>query len=155
MQRYMQEIHTLHVYVDIIVYSTHVKHFKTKREIMQDYKYETTPYDHQRVALEASWSADYYALFMEMGTGKSKVLIDNMAMLYLEGQINFALIIAPKGVYRNWVQREIPEHLSDDVPRRIIKWVSSPNKKQKAALRSRGQFAPCMWVIVKGVRPCN
>ena len=52
---------------------------------------------------------------MEMGTGKSKVLIDNMAMLYLEGQINFALVIAPKGVYRNWVAKEIPEHMSDDV----------------------------------------
>ncbi|BCV06353.1 MAG: hypothetical protein CM15mV131_260 [uncultured marine virus] len=33
---------------------------------------------------------------MEMGTGKSKVLVDNMAMLYDKGKINGALIIAPK-----------------------------------------------------------
>ncbi len=39
---------------------------------------------------------------MEMGTGKSKVLVDNIAMLYDKGKINAALIIAPKGVYRNW-----------------------------------------------------
>ena len=34
---------------------------------------------------------------MEMGTGKSKVLVDNIAMLYDKGKINAALIIAPKG----------------------------------------------------------
>ena len=73
---------------------------------------------------------------MEMGTGKSKVLIDNMAMLYLDGQINFALVIAPKGVYRNWVAKEIPEHMSDDIPHRVIRWVSGPNKKQKEEMRS-------------------
>ena len=38
---------------------------------------------------------------MEMGTGKSKVLIDNIAMLY-DGKINGALIVAPKGVYKTW-----------------------------------------------------
>jgi hypothetical protein len=38
---------------------------------------------------------------MEMGTGKSKVLVDNMAMLYDKGKINGALIIAPKCVYNN------------------------------------------------------
>ena len=37
--------------------------------------------------------------FMEMGTGKSKVLIDNISMLYDKGKINGLLIIAPKGVY--------------------------------------------------------
>jgi len=73
---------------------------------------------------------------MEMGTGKSKVLIDNIGMLYLKDEINFALVIAPKGVYRNWVTKEIPEHMSDDVPYRIIRWVASPNKKQQAEMRS-------------------
>ena len=33
---------------------------------------------------------------MEMGTGKTKVLIDNLAMLYDRGKVNGALIIAPK-----------------------------------------------------------
>ncbi len=73
---------------------------------------------------------------MEMGTGKSKVLIDNMGQLFLEGKINFALVIAPKGVYRNWVAKEIPQHMSDDVPLRMIRWVASPNKKQTEEIRS-------------------
>jgi hypothetical protein len=50
--------------------------------------------------------------------------------------VNFALIIAPKGVYRNWVTKEIPEHMSDDVTHRVIRWVASPNKKQQDELKS-------------------
>ena len=42
---------------------------------------------------------------MEMGTGKSKVLIDTIAYLGNTQQIDFALIIAPKGVYKNWVNK--------------------------------------------------
>ena len=61
------------------------------------YKFKTKPYAHQLSALEKSWDKDEYAYFMEMGTGKSKVLVDNIAMLYDKGKINAALIIAPKG----------------------------------------------------------
>ena len=75
------------------------------------YKFRTKPYKHQLTALEKSWDKDEYALFMEMGTGKSKVLIDNIAMLYDKGKINSAIIIAPKGVYRNWYSQEIPTHM--------------------------------------------
>ena len=65
------------------------------------YKFKTKPYDHQLNALDKSWNKKTFAYFMEMGTGKSKVLVDNMAILYDKGKINGALIIAPKGVYRN------------------------------------------------------
>ena len=99
-------------------------------------KYKLKPFDHQIDALEYGWDRAEFGLFMEMGTGKSKVLIDNMGMLYLDGQIDFALVIAPKGVYRNWVAKEIPEHMSDDIPHRVIRWVSGPNKKQQEEMRS-------------------
>ena len=46
-----------------------------------NYKFKTKPYAHQLKALELSWDKPYFAYFMEMGTGKSKVLIDNIAML--------------------------------------------------------------------------
>ena len=101
-----------------------------------NYKYKLKPFDHQIDALEYGWDRPEFGLFMEMGTGKSKVLIDNMGMLYLDGQIDFALVIAPKGVYRNWVAKEIPEHMSDDIPHRVIRWVSGPNKKQQEEMRS-------------------
>ena len=47
-----------------------------------NYRFKTKPYAHQLKALEMSWEKPYFAYFMEMGTGKSKVLIDNVAMLY-------------------------------------------------------------------------
>lgn len=95
------------------------------------YNFKYKPFDHQQVALDHGCFEEEFGYFMEMGTGKSKVLIDNIGMLFLAGQINFALVLAPKGVYRNWVTKEIPEHMSDDVPHRVIRWVASPNKKQQ------------------------
>ena len=100
------------------------------------YKFKTKPYKHQETALNHGGQRKSFGYFMEMGTGKSKVLIDNIGMLYQQGEIDFALIIAPKGVYRNWVSKEIPEHMSDDVPVRVIRWVSGGNKTQQAEMRS-------------------
>ena len=57
---------------------------RKKKNIMK-YKFKTKPYDHQVKALEMSWDRPYFAYFMEMGTGKSKVLIDNISMLYDNG----------------------------------------------------------------------
>ena len=100
------------------------------------YNFKTKPYRHQQTAIDLTGQRRSFGFFMEMGTGKSKVLIDNIGMLYQAGEIDFCLVIAPKGVYRNWVAKEIPEHMSDDVPHRVIRWVASPNKSQQAEMRS-------------------
>jgi SNF2 family DNA or RNA helicase len=78
--------------------------------------------------LEKSWNKIAYAYFMEMGTGKSKVLVDNIAMLYDNGNINAALIIAPKGVYRNWYSSEIPIHLASHIQHKMVLWTASTSK---------------------------
>ena len=96
---------------------------------MGKYKFRTEPFEHQQKALDDSWSADYYALFMEMGTGKSKVAIDTIGMLYQARKISAALIVAPKGVYDNWVQGEIPAHLPDEIKRMVVRWTPSNTKK--------------------------
>jgi hypothetical protein len=46
-----------------------------------NYKFKTKPFEHQLDALEASCNKEVFAYFMEMGTGKSKVLLDNAAIL--------------------------------------------------------------------------
>jgi len=92
------------------------------------YKFKTQPYGHQITALEKSWDKSVYAYFMEMGTGKSKVLVDNMAMLYDKGKINGALIIAPKGVYRNWYSQEIPNHLASHIDHKTVLWTALTSK---------------------------
>jgi SNF2 family DNA or RNA helicase len=78
--------------------------------------------------LEKSWNKIAYGYFMEMGTGKSKVLVDNIAMLYDAGKINGALIIAPKGVYRNWYSSEIPIHLASHIQHKMVLWTASTSK---------------------------
>ena len=92
------------------------------------YKFKTKPYAHQITALEKSWDKSVYAYFMEMGTGKSKVLVDNMAMLYDKGKIDGALIIAPKGVYRNWFSLEIPQHLPGHIDYKTVLWTGLTSK---------------------------
>jgi SNF2 family DNA or RNA helicase len=103
---------------------------------MRDYKFKTKPFDHQMTALKDSWAADYYALFMEMGTGKSKVAIDTIGALYKAKQINAALILAPKGVYDNWVQGEIPTHLPDDIKRSVVRWTPSTSKTFQESMKA-------------------
>jgi len=93
-----------------------------------NYKFKTEPYAHQLSALEKSWDKKEFAYFMEMGTGKSKVLVDNMAILYDKGKINGALIIAPKGVYRNWYSQEIPNHLASHIDNKTILWTATTSK---------------------------
>ena len=99
-----------------------------------NYKFKTKPYAHQLTALEKSWNRENYAYFMEMGTGKTKVLIDNLAMLYDKGKVNGALIIAPKGVVGTWYNQEIPTHLPTHIENVTTLWQANITKKQKESL---------------------
>ena len=102
--------------------------------MIKNYKFKTKPYEHQLKALEKSWASDTYALFMEMGTGKSKVLVDNIAILYDRGDIKGALIVAPKGVYKNWDAIEFPTHLPDHIECTKVLWEPTATKKKQAEL---------------------
>ena len=99
-----------------------------------NYKFKTKPYKHQMTALEKSWNKESYAYFMEMGTGKTKVLIDNLAMLYDKGKVNGALIIAPKGVVGTWYNNELPTHLPNHIENITVLWKAAITKKQKETL---------------------
>ena len=100
-----------------------------------DFKFKTDPYAHQQVALEKSWNQETFAYFMEMGTGKTKVLIDNLTALYDKEKINGALIVAPKGVIGTWYNQELPTHLPDHVKNVTVLWQSNINKQQEEKLR--------------------
>ena len=102
--------------------------------MIKDYRFKTKPYEHQLRALEKSWAQDTYALFMEMGTGKSKVLVDNIAMLYDRGAVRGALIVAPKGVYKNWNDIEFPTHMPEHVEYTKVLWEPNITKKKQHEL---------------------
>jgi len=117
-----------------------------------NYKFKTKPYGHQLDALEASWDKENFAYFMEMGTGKSKVLLDNTAILYDKGLINGLLIIAPKGVYKNWYDSEIPTHLPDHIEKNVVLWkTSDKSKKQKNILDTLFKTNTDLHVLIMNV----
>jgi len=88
---------------------------------------------------------------MEMGTGKSKVLIDNISMLYDKGKINAALIIAPKGVYQNWHDSEIPTHLVDHIDKKMVLWQAMINKTQERKLNSLFETGEELHILIMNV----
>jgi SNF2 family DNA or RNA helicase len=115
------------------------------------YKFKTKPYKHQITALEKSWNKENFAYFMEMGTGKTKVLIDNAAMLYDKGKIDSVLIIAPKGVIKTWYEQELPTHLPDHIENVSVLWQANINKGQQEKLDSLFKTETTLHVLVMNV----
>ena len=116
-----------------------------------NYKFKTKPYKHQLTALEKSWNKETYAYFMEMGTGKTKVLIDNMAMLYDKGKIDGALIIAPKGVVKTWYEQELPTHLPNHIENVSVLWQPNITKTQQEKLESLFEVETALHILVMNV----
>jgi len=115
------------------------------------YKFKTKPYKHQLTALEKSVDKKEYGYFMEMGTGKSKVLVDNMAILYDKGKINGALIIAPKGVYTNWFSQEIPIHLASHIKPKMVLWTASTSKTKEKEYQTLFETGFDLHVLIMNV----
>jgi SNF2 family DNA or RNA helicase len=116
-----------------------------------NYKFKTKPYKHQLTALEKSVDEKEYGYFMEMGTGKSKVLVDNMAILYDKGKINGALIIAPKGVYNNWYSQEIPTHLASHIKPKMVMWTASASKAKEKEYQTLFETGFDLHVLIMNV----
>ena len=116
-----------------------------------NYKFRMKPYKHQLTALEKSWNKETYAYFMEMGTGKTKVLIDNMSMLYDKGKIDGALIIAPKGVVKTWYEQELPAHLPEHIENVTVLWQPNITKTQQEKLESLFEIETALHILVMNV----
>ena len=102
-------------------------------------------------ALEKSWNRETYAYFMEMGTGKTKVLIDNAAMLYDKGKIDGLLIVAPKGVIGTWYNQELPAHLPDHINPISVLWKSNITQKQKTQLDRLFETGQDLHILIMNV----
>jgi SNF2 family DNA or RNA helicase len=104
--------------------------------ILTKYEFKLPPYQHQEVGIKKSWNKNVYALFCEMGTGKSKMLIDTIGILFERGEIDAALIVAPKGVYKNWQRSELPRHMPDRILEKadIIAWSPKETVGQRKEL---------------------
>jgi SNF2 family DNA or RNA helicase len=115
------------------------------------YKFKTKTYKHQLTALKKSWNKENFAYFMEMGTGKTKVLIDNLAMLYDKGKVDGALIIAPKGVVKTWFEQELPTHLPNHIENVTVLWQPNIIKRQQEKLDAILQNETSLHIFIMNV----
>lgn len=95
------------------------------------YPFKHAPFGHQLEWWQKSKDEVEFAYFMEMGTGKSKLIIDVIAYLYDSGKIDGAFILGNKGSYRNWYENEIPTHMPDHVRYWMTYWDSLPTSELK------------------------
>jgi len=88
---------------------------------------------HQLNYLERSEGKRNFALFAEMGTGKTWMTLADAERLFIGNKIDALLVFAPKGPHSNWVLREIPKHM--DIPCVTHIWDGQiTTKRQKASL---------------------
>lgn len=68
------------------------------------FKFHTPPFAHQRMALQLCYKHPQFGVFMEMGTGKTKVMLDLIALLKKAGQLGGpVLVVCPVSVIGAWV----------------------------------------------------
>lgn len=95
------------------------------------FEYKSKPYRHQEVGFFLARDRLFFGFFCEMGTGKTKMLIDTAAYKYSLGEIDTLLITAPNGVHRQWIEEQLPLHMPDWVPYKALAY-RSPSKRTKA-----------------------
>lgn len=118
----------------------------TPIDYLQHELYKHKPFEHQARIFAETAERPYHALFMEMGTGKSKLLIDTMAYLWLAGKLDRALIIAKKGEYANWIYDQLPEHWPVQSCGDIFDhlWSSAKVKSKEHQLMVEGLLSPAI-----------
>lgn len=97
----------------------------------KNFPFKTQPYEHQLRAFLLSKDSEYFGYFMEMGTGKSKTILDKAFYSYCAGNIDTMVVIAPNGVHAQWIKEQVPEHAWSDVPWEGAIFRSSMNTKEK------------------------
>lgn len=75
----------------------------------ESFAFRGKPYAHQYEEVIGHWLDQSRARFWEMGTGKTYATIHEAAALYEARKIDALIVVAPKGVYRNW-ERELLDH---------------------------------------------
>jgi SNF2 family DNA or RNA helicase len=93
-------------------------------------KFKTQPYKHQLECLNKFGRKKAFALLAEMGTGKTWIIINNIADLWSSGDCDSVLVFAPNGVHTNWTRLELPKHMPDWVRYKAVPWIAGGRKAE-------------------------
>lgn len=105
------------------------------------YVYKREPMEHQRKAFLLSRDLPAFGLFMEQGTGKTKVILDTASYLFQQDKIDALIIVAwPNGVHRNWIDYELGEDMS--VPYFAEYWGANNQAKHRRVAFRKLQLRP-------------
>jgi SNF2 family DNA or RNA helicase len=107
--------------------------------------YTTIPYQHQKDALTEAWQKPGFAFFLEQGTGKSKIIVDEIVNLIEQDQINCAVIIAPNQVHENW-----KEQFEIHGPAEYNRWTIQVYKSYGSSPRAKKQEETTRNIIQSG-----
>jgi SNF2 family DNA or RNA helicase len=92
-----------------------LKEYKDKANKVEEvgfpawYTFKTKPGAHQLAGLNRLYGKDEWAVHGEMGTGKTKMTIDGLCAMRMEGRISAALVIVKHSVRRSW-EEEFTKH---------------------------------------------
>lgn len=112
------------------------------------YQFKTTPFPHQLAIFEQTRDKVGHGLWLEMGCGKTKIVVDNAAYLYQRGEVNAILAVCPDNVVENWPHIEVPAHLPDGVPWTGLAWHADAAKtKRQRDGELRALAAPGLAVV--------
>lgn len=97
----------------------------------EKFEFKTKPYKHQKEGFEKLKDRKCFAILAEQGTGKSKLLTDLIGYKWCEGEIDAVIILSPKGVHFQWVEEQLPTHMSEVVPYKSWAWNNTKKELQK------------------------
>lgn len=92
---------------------------------------------------------EYFAYFMEQGTGKTYTQLWEAEELFEADLIDLMIIIAPSGVQTNWLQREIPKLLS--IPYETLLWQPNHTKtwtREASSFANRPSSTTYKWLRI-------
>jgi SNF2 family DNA or RNA helicase len=86
---------------------------------------ERPPWDHQLAGLRVALAhPEYFALFCEQRTGKSWIIVKFLVAMFLRGEVDALLLLAPNGVHANWLTEALTEFLPRGLPNFACCWRS-------------------------------
>lgn len=98
-------------------------------------KFKIKPFKHQIECFNEFKDADILALLADMGTGKTKIVIDITTYKALSNKHDRMVVIAPKQVGGQWLDEQLPEHCA--IP---YKGLVYDNKKTLKAAKKLDAF---------------
>lgn len=103
-----------------------LQNLSSQHAIIDDESLNFTPgvplRDYQKKALALSSERNAYGYFLEMGLGKTAIAIANIGFLVKKKKLTGVLVLSPKGVHRQWIEEQIPEHMDKSIRCKSTLW---------------------------------